>query len=129
MGKAAAGPKFYGIAAPEKRVCTSWEECKPLVHGVKGVKYRSFPTREEAEAYIVEAGAKAAEVEEAKKAKEAEREKKLAEKEAAKKQKEEEKEKKAEEKQKKAEEKAAGRKNKKDVTDTNVEGEALPKQQ
>merc|ERR1712187_668544 len=46
------GPKFYGIAAPEKRVCTSWEECKPYVHGVKGVMYRSFPTREEAEEYV-----------------------------------------------------------------------------
>mmetsp|Transcript_100556 Transcript_100556/g.178565 ORF Transcript_100556/g.178565 Transcript_100556/m.178565 type:complete len:508 (-) Transcript_100556:128-1651(-) len=44
--------KFYGIAAPEKRVCTSWAECKPLVHGVKGVMYRSFATREEAEAFV-----------------------------------------------------------------------------
>merc|ERR1712146_449457 len=23
-------PKFYGIAAPEKRVCTTWEECKKI---------------------------------------------------------------------------------------------------
>ena len=44
--------KFYGVAKPEKRICTSWEECKPFVHGVKGVLYRSFATREEAEAYI-----------------------------------------------------------------------------
>eukprot|EP00931_Biecheleriopsis_adriatica_P059219 TRINITY_DN353_c0_g1_i3.p1 TRINITY_DN353_c0_g1~~TRINITY_DN353_c0_g1_i3.p1 ORF type:complete len:572 (+),score=167.19 TRINITY_DN353_c0_g1_i3:70-1716(+) len=45
-------PKFYGIALPEKRVCTSWEECKKYVHGVKGVMYRSFGTREDAEAYV-----------------------------------------------------------------------------
>merc|ERR1712187_103898 len=46
------GPKFYGIAAPEKRICTSWEECKKYVHGVKGVMYRSFASREEAEEYV-----------------------------------------------------------------------------
>jgi len=44
--------KFYGVAAPEKRVCTSWEECKPLVVGVKGVVYKSFATREEAEDFV-----------------------------------------------------------------------------
>ncbi|CAE7231699.1 unnamed protein product [Symbiodinium sp. CCMP2456] len=44
--------KFYGVAAPVKRICTSWEECKPHVHGVKGAMYRSFATREEAEAYV-----------------------------------------------------------------------------
>eukprot|EP00930_Biecheleria_cincta_P070539 TRINITY_DN58179_c0_g1_i1.p1 TRINITY_DN58179_c0_g1~~TRINITY_DN58179_c0_g1_i1.p1 ORF type:complete len:553 (-),score=161.51 TRINITY_DN58179_c0_g1_i1:117-1775(-) len=44
--------KYYGIAFPEKRVCTNWEECKPLVHGVKGVVYRSFATREEAEDFV-----------------------------------------------------------------------------
>lgn len=44
--------KFYGIAFPEKRVCTNWEECKPLVHGVKGVIYRSFATKEEAEDFV-----------------------------------------------------------------------------
>merc|ERR1711972_41259 len=46
------GSKFYAIAAPEKRVCTSWDECKPFVVGVKGVVYKSFGTREEAEESI-----------------------------------------------------------------------------
>ena len=28
------------VAKPEKRICTSWEECKQYVHGVKGVPWR-----------------------------------------------------------------------------------------
>eukprot|EP00913_Durusdinium_trenchii_P009762 g9170.t1 len=54
--KERAGPekksKFYGVAKPEPRICTSWEECKQYVHGVKGVVYRSFATREEAEEFV-----------------------------------------------------------------------------
>ena len=28
------------VAKPQKRICTSWEECKQYVHGVKGVPWR-----------------------------------------------------------------------------------------
>lgn len=45
--------KFYAVRAGETcGIYTSWAECEPLVHGVKGVKYKSFPTRAEAEAFL-----------------------------------------------------------------------------
>eukprot|EP00435_Cladocopium_sp_Y103_P072275 s658_g39.t1 len=52
VGQQEKKQKFYGVAKPEKRICTSWEECKQYVHGVKGVVYRSFATREEAEEFV-----------------------------------------------------------------------------
>ncbi|CAJ1365365.1 unnamed protein product [Effrenium voratum] len=52
VGEKLKAQKFYGVARPEKRICTSWEECKQYVHGVKGVLYRSFASREEAEALL-----------------------------------------------------------------------------
>merc|ERR1719215_1284813 len=53
-GKILAGnaEKFYAVASPTPAVYTSWAECKPHVVGVKGAVYKSFPTREEAEAYV-----------------------------------------------------------------------------
>lgn len=44
--------KFYAVAYPDACVYTSWNECKPHVVGVKGVIYKSFPSREEAEEYV-----------------------------------------------------------------------------
>ena len=45
--------KFYAIKAPDgNRIVTSWPECDTLVRGVKGVLYKSFATREEAENWI-----------------------------------------------------------------------------
>jgi ribonuclease HI len=45
--------KFYAIKAPDgNRIVTSWPECDSLVRGVKGVLYKSFATREEAENWI-----------------------------------------------------------------------------
>ncbi|CAL1130655.1 unnamed protein product [Cladocopium goreaui] len=52
VGQQEKKQKFYGVAKPQKRICTSWEECKQYVHGVKGVVYRSFATREEAEEFV-----------------------------------------------------------------------------
>jgi len=52
--KEASSVKFYGVAAPEehKGVYTSWAECRPHVVGIKGAKYKSFPTEEEADEYV-----------------------------------------------------------------------------
>ena len=45
--------KFYAIKGPNgNRIVTSWPECDSLVRGVKGVLYKSFGTREEAEDWI-----------------------------------------------------------------------------
>merc|ERR1719298_202572 len=43
-----SGPKFYGVASPTVGVYKSWEECKPFVIGVKGAKFKSFTSEEEA---------------------------------------------------------------------------------
>ncbi len=45
--------KFYAIKAPTgSKVVTSWDECERLTHGVKGVLFKSFGTRDEADAWI-----------------------------------------------------------------------------
>jgi Ribonuclease HI len=45
--------KFYAIKAPEKsQIVTSWAECESLTHGIKGVLFKSFATKAEAEAWI-----------------------------------------------------------------------------
>ncbi len=45
--------KFYAIKRPEGgQIVDSWEVCETLVRGEKGVKYKSFSTRVEAEAWL-----------------------------------------------------------------------------
>ena len=45
--------KFYAIKAPDGgKIVLSWEECQQLTHGVKGVLFRAFPSRAEAQNWI-----------------------------------------------------------------------------
>lgn len=45
--------KFYAIKRPEGgQIVDSWEVCETLVHGEKGIKFKSFSTRVEAEAWL-----------------------------------------------------------------------------
>ena len=45
--------KFYAIKSDnEKKIVTTWAECEKLTHGVKGVLFKSFATREEAQAWL-----------------------------------------------------------------------------
>lgn len=45
-----AKQKYYVVWSGKKPgIYTSWETCKQQVHGFKGAKYKSFPTREVAE--------------------------------------------------------------------------------
>ncbi|WP_163439268.1 viroplasmin family protein [Fibrobacter succinogenes] len=45
--------KFYAIKTPnESKIVMTWAECEKLTHGVKGVLFKSFGTRAEAEAWI-----------------------------------------------------------------------------
>ena len=45
--------KFYAVKSDnEKKIVTTWTECEKLTHGVKGVLFKSFATREEAEAWL-----------------------------------------------------------------------------
>ena len=45
--------KFYAVKSEnEKKIVTTWTECEKLTHGVKGVLFKSFATREEAEAWL-----------------------------------------------------------------------------
>lgn len=45
--------KFYAIKGPEGgRIVDTWGECEKLTHGVKGVLFKSFSSREEAQAWI-----------------------------------------------------------------------------
>merc|ERR1719247_2329447 len=71
--KEASSVKFYGVAAPEdhKGVYATWVECKPHVVGIKGAKYKSFPTEEEALEYIKNPPLRKSETEDAIKAREA----------------------------------------------------------
>ena len=48
------GKKVYAVqnGRDGDGIYESWEACKAQVHGVKGVVYKSFPTREEAEAFL-----------------------------------------------------------------------------
>ena len=45
--------KFYAIKSEnEKKIVTTWDECLKLTHGVKGVLFKSFGSREEAQAWL-----------------------------------------------------------------------------
>lgn len=45
--------KFYAVKSPSvQKIVTSWPECEKLSHGVKGVLFKSFSTREDAEAWL-----------------------------------------------------------------------------
>lgn len=45
--------KFYAIKTPEEStIVMTWAECEKLTHGVKGVLFKSFASRAEAEAWI-----------------------------------------------------------------------------
>ena len=48
------GKKVYAVqnGRDGDGIYESWEACKAQVHGVKGVVYKGFPTREEAEAFL-----------------------------------------------------------------------------
>jgi len=46
-------PKFYAVKVGlVPGIYRTWAECEPLVHGVQGAKYKSFPTQEEAQAFL-----------------------------------------------------------------------------
>ena len=46
-------PKFYAVKVGlVPGIYRTWAECEPLVHGVRGAKYKSFPTEEEARAFL-----------------------------------------------------------------------------
>ncbi len=48
-----AKPKFYAIKTPtESKIVNTWDECEKLTHGVKGVLFKSFGTKDEALAWI-----------------------------------------------------------------------------
>ena len=51
--------KFYAVqnGRDGDGVYESWDACKAQVHGGKGVVYKGFPTRQEAEAFLQRAGA------------------------------------------------------------------------
>jgi ribonuclease HI len=45
--------KFYAIKSPnESKIVMTWAECEKETHGVKGVLFKSFGSRAEAEAWI-----------------------------------------------------------------------------
>lgn len=48
------GKKFYAVRVGRdgSGVYSTWEECRRQVHGVARAVYKSFPTREEAEAFL-----------------------------------------------------------------------------
>ena len=45
--------KFYAIKNTQQ-VATSWDECKAIVNGLSGAKYKSFKTESEAIAYLLD---------------------------------------------------------------------------
>ena len=48
-----AKQKFYAIKTPEEsKIVMTWAECEKMTHGVKGVLFKSFATRAEAEAWV-----------------------------------------------------------------------------
>lgn len=48
-----AASKYYAIQFPGRsQIVTSWAECEKLVHGVKGVLFKSFANRAQAEAWL-----------------------------------------------------------------------------
>lgn len=55
--------KYYGVAVGKSTgVFSVWSDVEPLVKGVKGAKYKSFPRKEEAEAYVKSGGVSNTEV-------------------------------------------------------------------
>ena len=45
--------KYYAVRAGRKTgVFETWDQCKAQVLGFSGASYKSFPTREEAEAFV-----------------------------------------------------------------------------
>ena len=45
--------KYYAVRAGRKTgVFETWDQCKAQVMGFSGASYKSFPTREEAEAFV-----------------------------------------------------------------------------
>ncbi|MBO7512294.1 MAG: ribonuclease H family protein [Fibrobacter sp.] len=45
--------KYYAIKTPnESKIVMTWAECEKMTHGVKGVLFKSFGSRAEAEAWI-----------------------------------------------------------------------------
>ena len=44
--------KFYAVKAEENRIFTDWDSCQAYLKGLSGYKYKSFSTKEEAEAYL-----------------------------------------------------------------------------
>lgn len=46
--------KYYAVKVGRKcnKIVTSWEQCKKLVNGFPGAKYKSFKTKDEAEKYL-----------------------------------------------------------------------------
>jgi len=51
--------KYYAVMdghSQRELILTSWEACKKEVTGAKGVKFKSFPTKKEAEEYILAHG-------------------------------------------------------------------------
>ncbi len=48
-----AKPKFYAVRVGiTPGIYRTWAECEPLISGIKGAKYKSFPTVEQAEEYL-----------------------------------------------------------------------------
>ena len=48
-----AGPKFYAVRVGiTPGIYHTWAECEPQIFGVKGAKYKSFPTEAQAEEYL-----------------------------------------------------------------------------
>jgi ribonuclease HI len=48
-----AEKKFYGVkSGRQPGVYTAWDECKKQVHGYGGAVFKSFPTKEAAEAFV-----------------------------------------------------------------------------
>ena len=45
--------KFYAIKNTNQ-IVTSWDECKAIVDGLSGAKYKSFKTESEAAAYLLD---------------------------------------------------------------------------
>lgn len=49
---------YYAVAIGKvKGIYTSWDDCKKMVDGVVNAKYRKFPTRAEAEAFVKQGAA------------------------------------------------------------------------
>lgn len=43
--------KYYAVKTTGQ-IFDDWTPCERVVKGIKGIKFKSFPTREQAEAYL-----------------------------------------------------------------------------